>query len=52
MKGCGHRFSIRGTDFNKQKMTHEHALAIFEKPGAANRAEAVAIALRRHLLKI
>ena len=29
----------------------EHANAIFQKIGAANRAEAVAIALRKHLLK-
>ena len=29
----------------------EHAKAIFQKIGAANRAEAVAIALRKHLLK-
>ena len=31
-------------------MVKEHALALFRKIGAANRAEAVAIALRRHLL--
>jgi len=30
----------------------KHASIIFEKIGAANRAEAVAIALRKHLLKI
>ena len=30
----------------------EHLYAIFNKLGAANRAEAVAIALRKHLLKI
>ena len=29
-----------------------HLLAIFRKLGAANRSEAVAIALRKHLLKI
>ena len=29
-----------------------HILALFQKLGAANRAEAVAIALRKHLLKI
>ena len=29
-----------------------HILAIFRKLGAANRSEAVAIALRKHLLKI
>ena len=29
-----------------------HVLALFQKLGAANRAEAVAIALRKHLLKI
>ena len=29
-----------------------HSMAIFQKLGAANRAEAVAIALRKHLLKI
>ena len=33
-------------------MTHEHTMAIFAKLGAANRAEAVAIALRKQLLKI
>ena len=31
-------------------MVKEHALALFRKIGATNRAEAVAIALRRHLL--
>ena len=30
----------------------EHLNAIFNKLGAANRAEAIAIALRKHLLKI
>ena len=29
-----------------------HILTLFQKLGAANRAEAVAIALRKHLLKI
>ena len=29
-----------------------HILALFQKLGAANRTEAVAIALRKHLLKI
>lgn len=29
----------------------DHLTAIFEKLGAANRAEAVSIALRKHLLK-
>lgn len=33
-------------------MVKEHLNAIFSKIGAANRAEAVAIALRKHLLKI
>ena len=33
-------------------MVKEHLNALFEKIGAANRAEAVAIALRKHLLKI
>ena len=33
-------------------MVKEHVNAIFAKLGAANRAEAVAIALRKHLLKI
>ena len=33
-------------------MVNEHINAIFAKLGAANRAEAVAIALRKHLLKI
>lgn len=32
-------------------MVHEHMTSLFEKLGAANRAEAVAIAFRRHLLK-
>ena len=30
----------------------EHSTALFKKLGAANRTEAVAIALRKHLLKI
>ena len=30
----------------------EHVRATFAKIGAANRAEAVAIAMRKHLLKI
>lgn len=30
----------------------EHITAIFQKLGASNRTEAVAIALRKHLLKI
>ena len=34
------------------QMVKEHLSATFEKIGAANRAEAVAIALRKHLLKI
>ena len=33
-------------------VAREHITAIFNKLGAANRAEAVAIALRKHLLKI
>lgn len=33
-------------------MVKEHLTTIFRKIGAANRAEAVAIALRKHLLKI
>ena len=33
-------------------MVKEHVNALFAKIGAANRAEAVAIALRKHLLKI
>ena len=33
-------------------MVREHTSALFRKLGAANRAEAVAIALRKHLLKI
>lgn len=32
-------------------MVHEHMTFLFEKLGAANRTEAVAIAFRRHLLK-
>ena len=32
-------------------MVREHTSALFKKLGAANRAEAVAIALRKHLLK-
>ncbi|MBR2839163.1 MAG: response regulator transcription factor [Kiritimatiellae bacterium] len=35
-----------------QDRVDEHVAAIFAKIGAANRAEAVAIALRKHLLKI
>ena len=34
------------------KMARDHVCAILTKLGAANRAEAVAIALRKHLLKI
>ena len=33
-------------------MVREHTTALFKKLGAANRTEAVAIALRKHLLKI
>ena len=33
-------------------MVREHATALYRKIGAANRTEAVAIALRKHLLKI
>jgi len=33
-------------------MVKEHTEALFQKIGAANRTEAVAIALRKHLLKI
>ena len=36
----------------RQDRVDEHVAAIFKKIGAANRAEAVAIALRKHLLKI
>ena len=35
-----------------ERMVEEHIEALFQKIGAANRAEAVAIALRKHLLKI
>ncbi len=34
------------------QMVKEHLRALFDKIGAANRTEAVAIALRKHLLKI
>ena len=34
------------------EMVKEHVKALFAKIGAANRTEAVAIALRKHLLKI
>ena len=33
-------------------MVNEHLNALFAKIGAANRVEAAAIALRKHLLKI
>ena len=33
-------------------MVKEHVQAVFMKIGAANRAEAVAIAMRKHLLKL
>ena len=33
-------------------MVREHTSALFKRLGAANRAEAVAIALRKHLLKV
>lgn len=36
----------------RQDRVDEHVAAIFTKIGASNRAEAVAIALRKHLLKI
>ena len=35
-----------------ERMVEEHIESLFQKIGAANRAEAVAIALRKHLLKI
>ena len=34
-----------------ERMVEEHIESLFQKIGAANRAEAVAIALRKHLLK-
>ena len=36
----------------RQDRVNEHVAAILTKIGAANRTEAVAIALRKHLLKI
>ena len=36
----------------RESSIKEHLMGIFEKIGASNRAEAVAIALRKHLLKI
>ena len=36
----------------RQDCVNEHVAAILTKIGAANRTEAVAIALRKHLLKI
>ncbi len=36
----------------RESSVKEHLMGIFEKIGATNRAEAVAIALRKHLLKI
>ena len=33
-------------------MVKEHVETLFQKIGASNRTEAVAIALRKHLLKI
>ena len=42
-----------GLQFGISKdMAKHHLSAVFEKLGAANRAEAIAIALRKHLLKI
>ena len=35
-----------------QTVVREHTIALFQKIGAANRTEAVAIALRKHLLNI
>lgn len=35
-----------------QTVVREHTITLFQKLGAANRTEAVAIALRKHLLKI
>ena len=48
---------LSNTDIAKQldisvDMVKEHAQTLFQKIGASNRVEAVAIALRRHLLKI
>ena len=48
---------LTNTDIAKQlsisvPMVKEHLNALFSKIGAANRTEAVAIALRKHLLKI
>ena len=50
-------YGLSNKDIAKQlgisaPMVNEHINAIFAKLGAANRAEAVAIALRKHLLKI
>ena len=36
----------------REDSVKEHLYNIFDKMGASNRAEAVAIALRKHLLKI
>ena len=35
----------------REDVVKQHTIAIFAKLGAANRAEAVAIAMRKHLLK-
>ena len=48
---------LASTDIARQlgishDMVREHSTALFKKLGAANRTEAVAIALRKHLLKI
>jgi len=38
-------------DISKARVK-QHLNEVYEKLGAANRAEAVAIAMRRHLLKV
>ena len=44
--------TLLGAQDGFEVVGEEHVTAILAKVGAANRAEAVAIALRKHLLKI
>ena len=50
-KGLSNDDIAKQLDIGKSSIK-THILALFQKLGAANRAEAVAIALRKHLLKI
>ena len=51
VRGLTNKDIARQLDISEQRV-EQHIKVLFEKLGAANRAEAVAIALRKHLLKI